>query len=46
MKAESGASTLIGKIAIVSENMEGTTTPKHEHPNYEDEGHLEAKTNE
>jgi hypothetical protein len=30
MMAESGASSLIGEMAIVSENMEDTTTPRHE----------------
>jgi len=44
MMAESGASALIGEMAIISEIMEGTTTPKHEHPSYEDDGHHEVKT--
>jgi hypothetical protein len=36
MMAESGPPSLIGEMTIVSENMEGPiTTPKHEHPNYE-----------
>jgi hypothetical protein len=30
MMAESGAPSLIGKIAIISENMEDATTPRHE----------------